>query len=113
MPPKSRDLIAASVYVAEFALSISRARMAAVKRKKFDAYLGVHDSGVDYEDGEYVRFVNHRSGLAATMPAADDIDPITVRAVCHSLDVPPPPEASRRGRASRAEPRARTRKARE
>lgn len=84
--------------------------MAAVKRKKLDAYLGVHDSAVDYEDAEYVRYVNRRSGFAATMPAADDIDPITVRAVCHSLDVPPPPEVGRRGRASRGQQHVRTRK---
>jgi hypothetical protein len=85
--------------------------MASVKRKKLDDYLGVHDSAVDYEDDEYVRYVNRRSGFAATMPAAADVDPLTVRAVCHSLDVPPPPEVSRRGRAARGEQHARTRKA--
>ena len=67
-----------------------------MKRKRLDAYLGVHDSEVDYEDAEYVRYINRRSGLAGTIPAVDDVDPITVRAVCHSLDVPPPPEVTRR-----------------
>lgn len=84
--------------------------MAEVKRKKFDAYLGVHDIEVDHEDGDYVRYINRRTGFAATMPAAEDVDPITVRAVCHSLDVPPPPEVSRQGRVARGEQRARTRK---
>ena len=82
-----------------------------MKRKRFDAYLGVHDTEIDYEDAEFVRFVNRRSGFAAVMPP-EDPDPITVRAVCHSLDVPPPPEVTR-PRAARAEPRARTRRARE
>ena len=81
-----------------------------MKRRKVDAYLGVHDAEVDYEDGEYVRYINRRSGLSGAIPAADDIDPLTVRALCHSLDVPPPPEVSRRGRAARGEQRVRTRK---
>jgi hypothetical protein len=73
-----------------------RATIGSVRHKKFAAYLGVHDCEVDFQDAESVRYVNRRTGYSAAVPANAVLDPITVRAACHSLDVPPPPEVSER-----------------